>query len=62
MSDQPITLAVLAQFHREIFLPDFERVVRESEFRLRNEMQTSHDEIVDGLDKLVTRPGKVDHV
>jgi hypothetical protein len=27
MSDQPVTLAILAQFHREVFLPDFERIV-----------------------------------
>ena len=27
MSDQPVTLSVLAQFHREVILPDIERVV-----------------------------------
>ena len=30
MSDQPVTLAILAQFHREVFLPDFERIVDEA--------------------------------
>jgi hypothetical protein len=28
MSDQPLTLIVLAQFHRQVILPDLERVVR----------------------------------
>ena len=27
MSDQPLTMAVLAQFHRDVILPDIERVV-----------------------------------
>ena len=59
MSDQPLTVGALAtalaQFHRDIFLPDIERVVRDSEFRLRNEMQTFHDEIVHRLDRLASR-------
>ena len=50
MSDQPLTLGVLAQFHREIFVPDVERIVRESEFRLRDQMQTFRDEIIQRLD------------
>jgi hypothetical protein len=43
MSDQPITLAVLARFHREVIVPDIQRIVDEavsgSEARLRDEMQ-----------------------
>jgi hypothetical protein len=27
MSDQPVTLAVLAQFYRDVILPDIERAV-----------------------------------
>jgi hypothetical protein len=34
MSDQPLTLAVLAQFHREVILPDVERVVGALEARM----------------------------
>ena len=30
MSDQPVTLAVLAQFYREVMLPDFERVIEKA--------------------------------
>ena len=56
MSEQPLTVGAfataLAQFHREIVLPDLERVVRESEFRLRNEMQTFHGEILHNVKKL----------
>lgn len=29
MSDQPVTLAVLTQFYREVMLPDVERVINE---------------------------------
>jgi chromosome segregation ATPase len=34
MSDQPLTLAVLAQFHRDVILPDVERVVGALESRI----------------------------
>jgi chromosome segregation ATPase len=34
MSDQPLTLAVLAQFHRDVILPDVERVVGALESRM----------------------------
>jgi hypothetical protein len=34
MSDQPLTLAVLAQFHRDVILPDVERVVGALELRM----------------------------
>jgi hypothetical protein len=41
MSDEALTLAVLAKFHREIVLPDVERVVG----GLRREMNTRFDEV-----------------
>jgi len=58
MSDQPLTLAVLAQFHREIILPDVRRIVHEavsdavsaSERRLHGHI----DGILHKLDKLET--------
>ena len=34
---------VLTKFHREVLLPDVERIVGESEQRLRNEMHTLFD-------------------
>jgi chromosome segregation ATPase len=43
MSDQPLTLAVLAQFHRDVLTPEIERIVQASERRLRDEMHTLHD-------------------
>ncbi len=56
MSEQPVTLAVLtkalAGFHRDVVLPDLERVVAESERRLRNEMHTLHDFVLDKLGTL----------
>ena len=54
MSDQPITLAVLAQFHREVILPDIQKVVEASEGRLRNEMYGLHDSVLQKLAKLET--------
>jgi chromosome segregation ATPase len=55
MSDVPLTLAVLAQFHREVILPDVKRVVEDavgaSERRLRDEMHA----IFDSLDARMTR-------
>jgi len=52
MSDEPLTLAVLAQFHRQVILPDIERIVGSTETRLRNEMQTFHDVVLKRLDRL----------
>ena len=58
MSDQPVTLAVLTtalvQFHREIVLPDLQKVVEASEGRLRNEMHGLHDSLLQKLAKLET--------
>src|SRR5688572_10986482 len=56
MSDQPLTVGLLAttlaEFHREVIVPDIQRIVRESESRLRNDMQGFHDEILHRLVKL----------
>jgi predicted nucleic acid-binding Zn-ribbon protein len=56
MSDQPLTLAVLAQFHRQVILPDIERIVSSAvdgaEGRLRDEMHTLHDFVLKRLDRL----------
>ena len=54
MSDQPITLSTLAKFHREIVLPDIERVVGAAERRLRDEMHGLFDAIAHRLDRLET--------
>ena len=49
-------LPILTRFHREIVLPDIERivgnVVEGSERRLRDEMQTGFDALAQRLDKL----------
>jgi len=52
MSDQSIPLAVLAHFHREVIIPDIERIVGGAERRLRDEMHTLHDSVLTSLDRL----------
>jgi chromosome segregation ATPase len=52
MSEQPLTLAALAQFHRQVILPDVERIVGSVEFRLRDEMHILHDVVLRRLDGL----------
>jgi predicted nucleic acid-binding Zn-ribbon protein len=47
-------IPILTRFHREIVLPDIERVVGNAERRLRDEMQTGFDAICQRLDKLET--------
>jgi predicted nuclease with TOPRIM domain len=47
-------LAVLTRFHREIVRPDIERIVGESEHRLRDEMQSHFDALYQRLDRLET--------
>jgi predicted nuclease with TOPRIM domain len=46
--------AVLAKFHREVLLPDVERVVAASEGRLRDEMHGIFDSLAQRLDRLET--------
>lgn len=58
MAEQPLTLPVLAKFHREVILPDIERIlgeaVADSEGRLRNEMYTLHDALLQRMDRIET--------
>ena len=58
MSNDPITLATLTQFHREVLLPDVERIVGNavegSERRLRDEMHSLFDALAQRLDRLET--------
>ena len=43
MSDPSIPLSMLTQFHREVVVPDIERIVGASERRLLDEMHGLHD-------------------
>jgi len=43
MSDPSIPLSMLTQFHRDVVVPDIERIVGASERRLRDETRTLHD-------------------
>jgi hypothetical protein len=43
---------VLTRFHREVFVPDFERIVGETEVRLRDEMHAGFDALCQRLDRL----------
>ncbi len=52
--DRPITLSVLAKFHREVILPDIERVVGDAAGGLRDEMHTLFDALAQRLDRLET--------
>ena len=58
MSDQPVTRAVLttalAQFHRELILPDVQRIVGEAIAGSERRMQANFDAIFHKLDKLET--------
>ena len=63
MSDQPVTLAVLAKFHREVIVPDIQRIVGDavsaSEARLRSEMQGFRDSILKNLADLETESAAI---
>jgi flagellar biosynthesis chaperone FliJ len=52
--ERSITLSVLAKFHREVILPDIQRVVGDAERRLRDEMHTGFDAVAQRLDRLET--------
>ncbi len=47
-------VAALAQFHREVLLPDIQRIVTESEGRLRDEMHGLFDGLAHRLERLET--------
>jgi len=54
MSEQPITLSVLARFHREVLLPDVERIVGSAVDGLRDEMHALHDSSLVRFERLET--------
>jgi predicted nucleic acid-binding Zn-ribbon protein len=54
MPDDPITLATLTQFHREVLLPDMQRLVGESEQRLQLRMDAQFDAVYQRFDRLET--------
>ena len=54
MPDDPITLATLTQFHREMLLPDMQRLIAESEQRIQLRMDAQLDAIYRRFDRLET--------
>jgi hypothetical protein len=54
MADEPITLSTLAQFHRDVVLPDIERVVEGAVRGLRDEMHGLFDSLSEKIDRLET--------
>jgi len=54
MSDQSVTLATLAKFHREVILPDIERVVERLTKPRFDQIDGHFDAIFHKLDKLET--------
>jgi hypothetical protein len=54
MPDDPITLATLMQFHREVLLPDVQRLVDQAVGDLRAEMNGHFDAIYQRFDRLET--------
>ena len=59
MGDGPITYSTLIRFHREVLVPDVERIVGEAvqgaEHRLRDEMHGLFDGLSKRLDRLETK-------
>jgi len=54
MPAKPLTVAALAKFHREVVIPDVQRIVAASEKNLRNEMHGMEDAILTRLGNLET--------
>jgi hypothetical protein len=58
MSGQPVTPTVLtsalALFHEKVLAPDVQRMIEESEGRLRDDVQGFHDSILKRLGDLET--------
>ena len=52
MSDLSIPLAALARFHREVLVPDLERIVGASGQRIRDEMHAIQDASATKMDRL----------
>ncbi len=54
MPDDPITLATLTQFHREVYFPDMQRLVAETEQRIQLRMDAQFDAVYQRFDRLET--------
>jgi chromosome segregation ATPase len=54
MGDEPVTFSTLLRFHREVLVPDVERIVGATEQRLRDEMQAGFDALAQRLERLET--------
>ena len=54
MPDDPLTLAALMQFHREVMMPDVERIVGTAVAQLRDEVHAGFDAVYQRLDRLET--------
>jgi chromosome segregation ATPase len=54
MAGEPLTFETLARFHREVMLPDVQRIVEGTERRLRDEMHALFDAQAQKLDRLET--------
>ena len=58
MAEEPVTVSTLtttlAKFHRELILPDIERVVGESEERITRRFNAHFDQIYQRLDRIET--------
>jgi hypothetical protein len=58
MSDAPLTLAVLAKFHQDVFLPDVQRIVGEAVDSLERRIDAKFDAVYQRFDRLETEnPG-----
>jgi predicted nuclease with TOPRIM domain len=56
MGDEPVSYSTLIRFHREVLVPDVERIVGDvvegAERRLRDELQGAFDGVAKRLDRL----------
>jgi hypothetical protein len=55
VAEEPLTLAALAKFHREIILPDIQRVVDASANGLRAEVNARFDDVFGHFDSIYQR-------
>jgi len=55
MPDDPITLATLTQFHREVLLPDVERIVDKRVGDLEHRLEVRFDDINHHFDAIDQR-------
>lgn len=54
MSDAPLTLAVLAKFHQDVFLPDVQRIIGEAVDSLERRIDAKFDAVYQRFDRLET--------